>query len=106
MTPGKKDYVKELKRRGAESHVYRKYQLIGLEVSQILHDERHKALYIKLAKDSGASSDRLIGLAKDVAQRASVKNKGAYFMSLLKFPKNETKLASVAKPKLTTKPKK
>lgn len=91
MPNGKKDYIKELKQRGEESHVYRKYQLVGLEISQILRDEKHKALYIKLVKDSGAAGDRLIGLAKDVADRASVKNKGAYFMSLLKFPKNEAK---------------
>jgi hypothetical protein len=88
MTAVKNAYVKELKRRGKESHVYRKYQLIGLEISQMLHDEKHKALYIKLAKDSGAASDRLLGLAKDIAGRTNVKNKGAYFMSVLKNPKN------------------
>jgi hypothetical protein len=86
MTAAKNAYVKELKRRGKESHVYRKYQLIGLEISQILHDEKHKALYIKLAKED--SGDRLLGLAKDIAGRTNVKNKGAYFMSVLKNPKN------------------
>jgi hypothetical protein len=86
MAAAKGDYVKELKRRGKESHVYRKYQLIGLEISQILHDEKHKALYIKLAKED--SSDRLLGIAKDIASRTNVKNKGAYFMSVLKNPKN------------------
>jgi hypothetical protein len=75
-------YVDELKRRGKESHVYKKYQLIGLEISQILSDEKHKALYIKLAKE--ADADMLMRLAKDVAERANVKNKGAYFMSLVK----------------------
>ena len=86
MAAVKKDYLKELRRRGKESHVYRKYQLIGLEISQILHDEKHKALYIKLAKED--SGDRLLGLAKDIAERTNVKNKGAYFMSVLKNPKN------------------
>ncbi len=86
MTVAKNTYVKELKRRGKESHVYRKYQLIGLEISQILHDEKHKALYIKLAKED--NGDRLLGLAKDIAERVNVKNKGAYFMSVLKNPKN------------------
>ena len=78
----KETYLKELARRGKESHVYRKYQLIGLEISQILRDERHKALYIKLAKEGGA--DRMLALAKDIATRDSVKNKGAYFMAVLK----------------------
>lgn len=78
----KETYLKELTRRGKESHVYRKYQLMGLEISQILRDERHKALYIKLAKES--NGDRLLALAKDVASRDEVKNKGAYFMAILK----------------------
>jgi hypothetical protein len=80
--PAKAKYVAELKRRGKESHVYRKYQLIGLEISQILSDEKHKALYIKLAKEQNA--ERLMALAKDIAGRSNVKNKGAYFMTLLK----------------------
>ncbi len=74
-------YLKKLKQRSKESHVYRKYQLIGLEISQILNDERHKTLYIKLAKEQ--NGDRLLSLAKDVAERKNVKSKGAYFMSLI-----------------------
>ncbi len=82
MAGTRKKYVEELKRRGKESHVYRKYQLIGLEISQLLADEKHKALYIKLAKEQ--SAERLMSLAKDIAERKNVKNKGAYFMTLLK----------------------
>lgn len=82
MARMREKYVAELKRRGKESHVYKKYQLIGLEVAQILGDEKHKALYIKLAKEYGA--DMLMRLAKDIADRANVKNKGAYFMTVLK----------------------
>lgn len=78
----KEAYLAELRKRGKESHVYRKYQLIGLEISQILRDERHKALYIKLAKEG--SPDRMLALAKDVASRDSVKKKGAYFMAILR----------------------
>lgn len=76
-------YLKELKRRARESHVYRKYQLVGLEISQILKDERHKSLYMKLAKER--NGDRLLRLAKDIADRKNIKNKGAYFMTLLKL---------------------
>jgi hypothetical protein len=74
-------YLKKLRERGKESHVYRKYQLIGLEVAQILSDEKHKSLYIKLAKEHGA--DQLMRLAKDVAERRGIRNKGAYFMRVL-----------------------
>jgi hypothetical protein len=92
MARTKEKYVAELKRRGKESHVYRKYQLIGLEISQILADEKHKALYIKLAKDH--DSEQLMRLAKDVGERNNVNNKGAYFMTLLanlKHPENSLK---------------
>lgn len=78
----KATYLKELARRGKESHVYKKYQLLGLEISQILHDEKHKALYIKLAKER--NGDNLMRLAKDIADRKNIKNRGAYFMTLLK----------------------
>jgi len=74
----------ELRRRARESHVYREYQLLGLEISQILNDEKHKSLYIKLAKEEGA--ERMLRLAKDIADRKNIKNRGAYFMALLKNP--------------------
>jgi hypothetical protein len=81
MAKLKERYAKELARRAKESHVYRKYQMTGLEIAQILNDEKHKALYIKLAKEM--NGERLLRLAKDVAERKNVKNKGAYFMRLL-----------------------
>lgn len=81
MARAKEKYLSELKRRGKESHVYRKYQLVGLEISQILADEKHKALYIKLAKEM--NGDQLLGIAKDIAERTNIQNKGAYFMSVL-----------------------
>jgi hypothetical protein len=75
------DYLAKLRQRGKESHVYKSYQLLGLEIAKILGDEKHKALYIKLAKEMDAS--RLLGVAKDVADRAGIKNKGAYFMRII-----------------------
>ena len=77
-----KDYFEALASRAHESHVYRSYQLVGLELAQILRDAPHKALYIKIAKDHKDHS-RLLALAKNIAERQSVKNKGAYFMRLL-----------------------
>lgn len=77
----KERYLAELKRRSKESRIYRKYQLTGLLLAEILEDEKHKTLYIKLAKDG--DGDRLLAIAKDVAERKNVKNKGAYFMKML-----------------------
>lgn len=92
-------YLAELQRRAKESHVYRKYQLIGLEIAKTLSDEKHKALYIKLAKMH--DPDGLMRLAKDVAERKEVKNKGAYFMTVLKehFPSSKTTTAPKPKKK-------
>jgi hypothetical protein len=75
-------YIKKLKQRAKESHVYRKYQLLGLEIAQTLKDEKHKSLYIKLAKER--SGERLLRLAKEISEKRNVRNRGAYFMSLLK----------------------
>ena len=74
-------YLDTLAKRSRESRVYRRYQLVGLLIADLLHDRLHKSLYIKLAKLHGA--DRLFALAEDVAQRSNIKNRGAYFMRLL-----------------------
>jgi hypothetical protein len=74
-------YVEKLKQRGKDSHVYTKFQLMGLEIAMVLDDQRHKALYIKLAKERGG--DDLMKIAKDVAERRDVRNKGAYFMKIV-----------------------
>lgn len=74
-------YLALLKKRGRESRAYRRYQLVGLEIAQILHDEKHKSLYIKLAKEMGA--ERILHLAKEVGERKDIKNRGAYFMKII-----------------------
>jgi len=71
-----------LEKRGKKSKIYTRHQLIGLEIAEILEDEKHKSLYIKLAKEK--NPETLLELAKSVAERKKVKNKGAYFMKILK----------------------
>ena len=77
-----KDYIEKLGERKKKSRAYREFQLIGLEVADILEDPAHKSLYIKLTKLHG--KNKILGLAKSVAERKNVKKKGAYFMRLLK----------------------
>jgi hypothetical protein len=86
----KGEYLEKLKRRTAESHVYKKYQLFGLEVAKTLGDEKHKSLYIKLAKEGNA--EKLLRLAKEIAERRGIKNMGAYFMATLANAKNAGKM--------------
>ncbi len=76
-----KKYLDQLKEKRRTRRVTQEYQLAGLAVAETLHDEKHKALYIKLAKQYG--SDKLVALAKDVAERGNVKKKGAYFMKIV-----------------------
>lgn len=75
------NYIKTLEERSRTSKVYKKHQLVGLELTELLSDNKHKALYIKLAKKYKA--EKLIPLAKDISERKNIKNKGAYFMRVL-----------------------
>ena len=81
----KDTYIQELKKRARESHVYKKYQLIGLEIAELLEDPKYKSLYIKLAKEH--SAEKLLRLAKEISQNKNVKNKGAYFMKVFQVNK-------------------
>ncbi len=83
--PFDKEYFKTIEERAKKSKIYKKYQLTGLMLAELLKDERHKSLYIKLAKER--DNEKLIFLAKDIAERKKIKNKGAYFMKML-FTKN------------------
>jgi hypothetical protein len=77
-----KDYLKTLSTRKKQSHVFKDFQHTGLVISQILGDDAHKTLYIKMAKF--VSKETLMSLAKDIAERHEVANRGAYFMKLAK----------------------
>ncbi len=75
------NYLEKLRERGKKGHVYREFQDTGLMVADILGDRKHKALYIKLAKEH--DKQELLTLAKRVAENKNVKNRGAYFMRVL-----------------------
>ncbi len=75
------NYLEKLKERGKKGHVYKEFQDTGLMLADILSDLKHKALYIKLAKER--DKGELLSLAKRVAGNKNVKNKGAYFMRVL-----------------------
>ncbi len=77
------EYFKELKARSNKSRVYRSYQALGLTLASMLGDLKHKALYIKLAKQMNGA--RLMALAKSIAEKKDVINRGAYFMKVLKI---------------------
>jgi hypothetical protein len=76
----KEIYLSSLKERRGKKRITKNHQLIGLEIADLLDDRAHKALYIKLAK--GNDEQKLRGLAKNIAGRKDVKNKGAYFMRM------------------------
>lgn len=78
----KEEYLKEIRTRVKKNRVSQKFQLTGLALADILEDREHKALYIKLAKER--DEDSLISLAKRVAENGRIKNRGAYFMKLVR----------------------
>lgn len=72
-------YTKTLAfRRTRSSPISRDYQFTGLMLADVLRDRTHKQIYLKLAREY--DSGDLIRLAKDVAGREGVVNRGAYFM--------------------------
>lgn len=88
-------YLDLLRERGKEKRVTKLYQAAGLTIAEILGDEEHKSLYIKMAKEY--NYDFLISLAKDVAQRKNIENKGAYFMTLFEKYKRENGISNNGK---------
>ena len=74
-------YFEALSDRSRRSRAFRDYQLIGLQLAEILFDRRHKALYIKLAKEY--NTDKLLELAAKIEERDDIRNRGAYFMKVL-----------------------
>jgi hypothetical protein len=89
------DYIKTLAKRARESKVYKPFQSTGLMLAEILDDQRNKAIYMRLSKIY--DNQELIGKARDIAERKSIENKGAYFMKMLKD------VRKIAHPKLTRK---
>lgn len=74
-------YMERIKTRSKDTRISKPYQLIGLEIADILDDRRHKALYIKWAKEKNPIE--LLRVAKEVEEKKDVKNKGAYFMRVV-----------------------
>ncbi|MDP2629141.1 MAG: hypothetical protein Q8P45_00345 [Candidatus Harrisonbacteria bacterium] len=75
-------YFAKLTKRSSQSHVHYKHQELGLELSELLDDRKHKSLYIKLVKEHPRPG-RLREIAKSVAERSNIKNPGAYFMRIV-----------------------
>lgn len=75
-------YIGLLKERSKTSKVYKPYQLTGLFLAELLEDQDHKSLYIKLAKNY--DNTELMIAARNIAEKENIQNKGAYFMTILK----------------------
>ena len=95
---GKKpNYLELIRERGKRSRVYRQYQLVGLELAELLRDPAHKALYMKLAKERDANELR--ELARSVAEQKKVRNRGALFMYLLTSSSSKAPARSHERPR-------
>jgi hypothetical protein len=76
------EYFSLLNQRAKQSHAYRAFQTTGTDVADILGDQKHIALYIKIAKTVNAQV--LLQTAKLIMQNNNVRNPGAYFMRIAK----------------------
>lgn len=92
LSNDKNEYMRELSLRSEKNknRVSSRFQSTGLAIAEILGDASHKALYIKLAKEH--DEEKLLSLAKDIAQNKQIKNHGAYFMRRVQQLKSEKKL--------------
>jgi hypothetical protein len=79
--PSMKEYMKTLAGRKKETRAFTQHQATGAELAVMLDDVKHTALYIKLAMQFNET--RLRGIAKNIAENKEIRNKGAYFMSVL-----------------------
>jgi hypothetical protein len=88
------------RRTKSRSRVTTRHQMLGLIIAELLEDRPHKALYIKLAKEG--DQNRLMEIARDVSERGPVRNKGAYFMTVIEsqglLPKPKPKVKPQPKP--------
>ncbi|MEK7115003.1 MAG: hypothetical protein AAB847_01445 [Patescibacteria group bacterium] len=73
-------YLETLTERSKKSKIYKSYQLLGLTLAEILDDNKHKSIYMKMAKKHNGS--HLLHLAKKIAEKKNIINKGAYFMKI------------------------
>lgn len=73
-------YLDRLRERAKKSRIHSRHQMIGLMVADTLSDSAHKALYIKMARDE--NGEKMLYMAKSIAENSRVENKGAYFMKV------------------------
>jgi hypothetical protein len=82
------DILDKYQDRPEDKYISREFQQYGIELAAELGDEKHKALYIKLAKETPRG---LLESAKSFVKDApNVKSRGRLFMWKLKQLKEES----------------
>ena len=94
-------YLDRIRERAKESHIHSRHQMIGLMVADALEDSAHKALYIKMARDE--NGEKMLYMAKSIAENSKVENKGAYFMKVWRMENKATPKKTIVKKKKSTK---
>lgn len=76
------DILREYPKKEEDKYISREFQTFGLELAEALGDTKHKALYIKLAKETPRG---LLEAAKSfVIDAPNARSKGKLFMWKLK----------------------
>lgn len=83
---------KKKSKKPAPVYIHFEFQDYGVYLSEILHDPKHKALYIKLAKEKPRGLlEEAKGFAKDYTTKSI--NRGKLFMWKLKELEKEKQIA-------------
>lgn len=78
------ELLTQIMKKKKNYRVSTRFQEVGIEIANKLDDKKHLGLYIKLAKKYGEIFLR--GIMDEVLEidiRHSIKNKGAYFLTLI-----------------------
>jgi len=81
-------YLDKIRERAKKNRIHSRHQMIGLMIADTLRDPSHKSLYIKMARDE--NGEKMLYIAKSIAENIRIKNKGAYFMKMWQITKNKT----------------
>ena len=81
-------YLDKMRERAKKNRIHSRHQMIGLMVADTLRDPKYKSLYIKMAREE--DGEKMLYIAKSIAENTRVKNKGAYFMRMWQIARNKT----------------
>lgn len=89
ISPQFEAYLDKIRERAKKSRIHTRHQMIGLMIANILEDKKYLSLYIKMAREE--NGEKMLYMAKSIAENIRITNKGAYFMKVWRLQNKITK---------------